>query len=55
MGSCVSKTHTNTHDNNNNNNNNDKNVPEPKPLWETDPAQHEMNQFIQFYHGKRID
>jgi hypothetical protein len=26
-----------------------------KPLWETDPAQHEMNQFIGFYKNKRID
>lgn len=54
MGSCVSKKKTVSR-NNGNSRNDTRNVPEPRPLWETDPAQHAANQFIDFHRNRPID
>jgi hypothetical protein len=52
MGSCTSKIETSE---TKNKTLETKKYDEPEPLWKTDPVQHEMNQFVAFYGGKRID
>ena len=59
MGSCTSKNETlNTLELSKTKKNKtleEKKYNEPEPSWKTDPAQHEMNQFVAFHNGKRID